>query len=234
MRFLTAWCCALAFSSASAQTLDLLPLPQYPAGSITTVAQADQALRDAKRARLEQEKQFQVQRQLCFQKFLAENCLAPVREDNNSAVRRIRAVEVEARAFKRSDTAREAAAKRDQQRRAQAAAQAPRRQEERALTAAQQDKKIARNAASARQHEADAPLREQRAIDTARRTRERREARLKKEADENARAGERAERARAQEEKVADVLRRAREKEEKARQKAEKALPAGSQLPKRS
>ena len=233
MRFLTAWCCALAFSFASAQTLDLLPLPQYPAGSITTVAQADQALRDAKRARLEQEKQFQVQRQLCFQKFLAENCLAPAREDNNSAVRRIRAVEVEARAFKRSDTAREAAAKRDQQR-AQAAAQAPRRQEERALTAAQQDKKIARNAASTRQHEADAPLREQRAMDTARRTRERREARLKKDAEEKARAGERAERARAQEEKVADILRRAREKEEKARQKAEKALPAGSQLPKRS
>ena len=208
-------------------------MPQYPAGSITTVAQADQALRDAKRARLEQEKQFQVQRQLCYQKFLAENCLAPAREDNNSAVRRIRAVEVEARAFKRSDSAREAAAKRDQQR-AQAAAQAPRRQEERTLTAAQQDKKIARNAASTRQHEADAPLREQRAMDTARRTRERREARLKKDAEEKARAGERADRARAQEEKVADILRRAREKEEKARQKAEKALPAGSQLPKRS
>ena len=233
MRFLTAWCCALAFSSASAQTLDLLPLPQYPAGSITTVAQADHALRDAKRARLEQEKQFQARRQLCYQKFLAENCLAPAREDNNSAVRRIRAVEVEARAFKRSDSAREAAAKRDQQR-AQAAAQAPRRQAERALTAAQQDKKIARNAASTRQHEADAPLREQRAMDTVRRTRERREARLKKDAEEKARAGERADRARAQEEKVADILRRAREKEEKARQKAEKALPAGSQLPNRS
>ena len=115
MRLFAALGCIFVCSWASAQpvtgsaqpvTSTALPLPQHPAGGIASVGQADQALLDAKQARVEQEKMFEARRKVCYQKLLAENCLIPQREANNLAVRRIRAVEVEARAFKRNDAAR--------------------------------------------------------------------------------------------------------------------------------
>jgi hypothetical protein len=228
VRVLAAICCALACGWAGAQSEPdaALPLPQYPAGGIASVSQADQALLDAKRARVAQEKAFEARRKVCYEKLLAENCLAPEREQNNLAVRRIRAVEVEARAFKRNQAARETAAKRAE-RQAAAAVDAPRREQDKALQSAQLQKKIARNEQTTRQFDADAPKRAERVKAADKRARDRREARAKKDAEEKARSAERAERVRAQEKKVADVLRRAKEKEEKAREKAAKAGSAG-------
>lgn len=226
MRGLTAWCCALACTWAGAQAPESLPLPQYPAGAINSVVIADRALLDAKTARLEQEKSYQARRQACYREFLAERCLAPVREQNNLAEKRIRSVEVEARAFKRDDTAREVAAKRAAIR-AQETADAPRRAQEQAANRERSTKQTERNSGRQREFEAGAATREARALEANRRAEERRAARVTKEKDEQARRAERAERARAHEEKVAEVLRRAKEKEEQAREKAAKAGGAG-------
>ena len=222
LRWLLVWGCALIGTLAGAQTP--VALPQYPAGSIASVLQADQALRDARGARLVQEKLFEAQRKNCYQKLLAEICLAPLRDENSASLRRIRAVEVEARGFKREQSAREAAAKRAEQRRKEVA-QESRRREERLLAGEQQTKKVTRNAASAQQFEANATRREQRAKAALKRADERAAARLKKDQEERAKTAERADRARAQEEKVADVLRRAKEQEAKAREKAAKSGP---------
>ncbi len=226
-------CCAFASGWTDAQSSagTPLPLPQYPAGSISSAAQADQALLDAKRARVEQEKLFDSRRKVCYQKLLAEQCLAPEREDNNLAVRKIRAVEVEARAFNRNEAARETAARRNAQN-AQTAAGKLRRESEQAQHSAELKKKAVRHDQAAREFESSAPKREQRAKESENRVRERREAQLKKAAEEKARSAERLERVRAHEKKVADVLRRAKEKDEKAREKAVKpaqgpATPAG-------
>ena len=227
LRWLLVSGCALIGTLAGAQTP--AALPQYPAGTITSVAQADQALRDAKGARLEQEKLFEAQRNSCYQKLLAEICLAPLRDENSASLRRIRSVEVEAREFKREQSARQAAAKRAEQRKKEAA-QESRRREERLLAGDQQTKKIMRNAANARQFEADATQREQRAKAAQKRADERAAARFKKNAEERAKTAERADRARAQEDKVAEILRRAKEKEAKAREKAAKLAPATGAL----
>ena len=223
LRWLLVWGCALIGTLAGAQTP--VALPQYPAGTIASVPQADQALHDARGARLEQEELFEAQRKSCYQKLLAEICLAPLRDENSASLRRIRAVEVEARGFKREQSARQAAAKRAEQR-TKDAAQESRRREERLLAGEQQTKKVTRNAATARQFEGDATKREQRAKAAQKRADERAAARLNKDAEERAKTAERADRARAQEEKVAEVLRRAKEKEAKAREKAAKNAPA--------
>lgn len=224
-------CCTFLATVAGAQSnlrADL-PLPQYPPGSIRSVAQADQALRDAKSAQLAQEKAFVARRQICYAKLVAETCLIEATEDNVRAERHIRAIQVEAREFKRRDAEREAQAARAAKN-AQEAADAGRKQKERERASQSQQERVERNARTGREFEAGAAERARRAAAEQRRLDDKQAARARKQADERAGQAERTERARAHEEKVNEVLRRAREKEARERDKAA-ATPASGTTP---
>jgi len=212
--------CAFLAGTAAAQSnqLEGLPLPQYPPGSIRSIAQADRALLDVKAAQLAQEKAFLGRRQACYAKLVAESCLIDATEDNVKAERRIRAIQVEAREFKRRDAEREAQALRAAKSEREAA-DAPQRQAERERASKNQKEHVERNARTAREFEAGAEERRQRAATEKRRLDQKQDARARKAAQERAAMSERAERARAHEEKVSAVLQRAQEKEARARQK---------------
>lgn len=188
------------------------------------MAQADQALQDAKTAQLAQEKAFVARRQVCYAKLIAESCLIDATEDNVRAERRIRAIQVEAREFKRRDADREGQAIRDEKR-DQEAADAPRKQAERERAKKTQQEHLQRNARTGSEFEAGATERARRAAAERRRIDDRQSARARKAADERAAQAERERRAYAHQEKVDAVLKRAREKEERAREKAP-ATPA--------
>lgn len=204
-----------------------LPLPHYTAGSIDSVTVADRALAEAKAAQLEQEKIYVARRQACYTLLVAEPCLRRAIEDNARAERRIRAVEVDARAFKRHQTEREAAAARSAKRARDAQADA-RKQTEAAGSSNAQQQHLARNAAAQREFEAGAALRERRAARERKRLESRQAARIKKEAELRVSAAERGERARAHEVKVREVLQRAAEKEARARDNAARTAPKGA------
>lgn len=214
-------CCACLTAAAGAQTgtgLEL-PLPQYPPGSIRSVAQADRALQDAKFAQLAQEKAFVARRQVCYAKLIAETCLIDATEDNVRAERRIRAIQVEAREFKRREADRDARAIRARKQQ-QEADDAPRKQAERERAGKDQQDHVQRNARAEREFEAGADERARRAAAEQRRIDERQAARARKAADERAARAEREQRARDHQEKVDTVLKRAREKEQRALEKA--------------
>ena len=204
-----------------------LPLPQHPAGSILSVVQADQALRDARVASSAQEKAFVARREACYGKLVAEPCLRAATEDNARAERHIHSVEVEARGFKRQQADRDARAAREAQR-ARATADAPRKQAETAGTIAARKQQAERHAKAARDFEAAAPERAARAASEKRREQERIAARQRKNKDEAARASERRDTARAHEAKVEEVLKRAQEKEARAEARAREQAGRGA------
>lgn len=197
-------------------------LTQYPRGSIKSVLRADQALIDAPKAQAAQELAFQANRQRCYQKLVAEGCLREAIEANAKIERGIRAIEVEARDFKRHESERESKAAKDGKL-AREAAEAPRRAAEREQSKAGRKAHEERNARMQREFEAGAPERARRAAEEKRRLDDKMAARAKKDAEERANAAARAQRARDHEEKVRTVLLRAKEKEAKeARAKAGK------------
>lgn len=101
----------------------------YPAGTIATAAQAEQALRDATTQRAAIEARYRNEVAPCYNKFFVTRCVAAGREKRRVALAEVRAVEVEADFIKR----RERADQRDQaqlQRAAQDAAEAPQRQQQ--------------------------------------------------------------------------------------------------------
>ncbi len=220
-------CWALLAGTAAAQSSQLagLPLPQYPPGSIRSIVQADRALLDVRAAQLAQEKAFLGRRQACYAKLVAESCLIDATEDNVKAERRIRAIQVEAREFKRRDAEREAQALRAAKRELEAA-DAPQRRAERERTSKNQKEHVDRKARAEREFEAGAEERRQRAAAEKRRLDQKQDARVRKAAQERASVAERAERVRAHEEKVSAVLQRAQEKEARARQQ-DAASPSG-------
>ena len=174
-----------AVSSAVAATVPGLPLPQYPAGSISSLAQAERALRDARVATSAQEKAFAARRQACYGKLVAEPCLREAIEDNARAERRIHATEVEARGFKRQHAEREVHSARDAQR-VRVTADAPRQQAERARTNAARKQQADRQAKAARDFAAAAPERAARAARETRREEARVAARQRKNKEEAA------------------------------------------------
>ena len=202
------------------QTGGVAPLPHYPPGSIGSTEAAERALTEAKVARLLQEKEFVTRRQACYGMLVAEPCLRHAIEDNAVAERKIRAVEVEARAFKRSQTERDAAAVRSARPSRDSEADAGKSSGPLRVSGEQQQR-IKRNAAVQREFEAGAGERARHAERERKRLESKRAARLKKEAEQRAGAAERAQRAHAHEEKVKEVLERAQQKEARARNNAE-------------
>lgn len=84
---------------------------RYPAGSILTIEAADQATIDLGQERLRVEAKFAEEERACYGKFFTTSCLDAAKEKKRLAMNEIRAVEVEANAFKRRDRV----AKRDEE-----------------------------------------------------------------------------------------------------------------------
>lgn len=77
-----------------------------PAGAATTsVAQADARLAEVASARAQAQAQFAVHEEICYTKFFVNHCLDHAREERRMALSSLRAIEIEARYFKRLDAA---------------------------------------------------------------------------------------------------------------------------------
>ncbi|MCM0044645.1 MAG: hypothetical protein NBV65_08450 [Burkholderiaceae bacterium] len=79
----------------------------YPAGSIASVAQAEDVLRRAPQAYADLGRQLQHEKAACYERFLVSSCLADVQQRQRDARTTIRRVEVEARALLRKERAAE-------------------------------------------------------------------------------------------------------------------------------
>ncbi|MFC5474227.1 hypothetical protein [Paraherbaspirillum soli] len=74
---------------------------RYPAGSITSVEKADQALTDVVKARAAVEARSLEEQRVCYEKFFVNDCLDVSKERRRLAMKAIRPVDVAANAFKR-------------------------------------------------------------------------------------------------------------------------------------
>jgi len=218
LRLLTcAWLFAAGQACAQAPVL-ADPLPDYPAGSIKSVEQADRAIAAGAAARKRQLERSEAQRRVCLKDFFTERCLTRLREEDHQTNRRISAVEQEARDFRRHDEA-AAAAQRRAERVAKEQADAARDRAAREQKSAGQARKVERNARDNAEFDAQAGERASRAAESRKREQDRIAARQAKEAEERALADERAQRARERQAYVDGVLKRAKEREAKAQQK---------------
>ncbi len=184
----------------------------FAARTIRSLSEADEALAAAARARMQQERWYDLELKKCHEKFWADPCLVSARNNHQDQLDRIRAVEVQAGDFKRQDAAREA----DERRAARQASETElsnQRRGEREESVRSHQAKIARKETAQRDFERGAVDREKRALEEQRRIAARIEARKKRELEDAAARNERAERARAHEAKVAEITRRAKEKE---------------------
>lgn len=101
---LAAVCVAVA--AQGGDELDRFAL-RYPAGSIKSVEQADQALAEAEKARAAIKARFVQQESACTPKFLVSPCVETAKEVQRNALASLRPVEVEAARFKRQAKAQE-------------------------------------------------------------------------------------------------------------------------------
>ena len=196
-------------------------LPTYPPGSIATVAGADAALEAARLAHLVEERRYEQARRVCYREFFAESCLGKARLAHVEAVERIRALEQEARVFKRRDAARiidERLAARKRAEEEGAAERAARGVRERAARA----QRIEESERRVRESDADAAGRALRANESAQREERRAEERARRDAEDAARAPERAERARQHEARITEARERALRREREAAEKTRK------------
>ncbi|WP_157691729.1 hypothetical protein [Noviherbaspirillum autotrophicum] len=76
---------------------------RYPSGSIRSVEAAEQALVDAAKERAEVEQRFLAEKNACLSRFFASSCEEGAREQRRAALEGLKAVEVEANAFKRRE-----------------------------------------------------------------------------------------------------------------------------------
>lgn len=74
---------------------------RYPAGSIRSVEAAELALAAASKERNEVEQRFVAEKRTCYAKFFAAACMDDAKEQRRQALAQLRAVEIEANAFKR-------------------------------------------------------------------------------------------------------------------------------------
>jgi hypothetical protein len=101
----------------------------YPAGSISSVEQADRAIAEVQAERREVEAHFADTQYACYSKFFSSPCVDKAKEARRLALGLIGPIEVEAKAYKRRDTV----AKRDkvlEAQRAKEASEAPARAEQ--------------------------------------------------------------------------------------------------------
>lgn len=118
---------ALAGPPASASPQELAQ--RYPAGSIASVEQADRAIAEVQAERKEVEAHYADAQYACYSKFFSSPCVDKAREERRLALNLIGPIEVEARAYKRRDTA----ARRDkllEEQQAREASEAPARAEQ--------------------------------------------------------------------------------------------------------
>ena len=78
-------------------------LARYPAGSITAVKQADDALEDVKKGRIGIEARFKADEKACYKTFLANKCVAEAKDRRRLALAEIKPIQIEADRFKRHD-----------------------------------------------------------------------------------------------------------------------------------
>jgi hypothetical protein len=222
--------CGAALAQGTAAPADVLAsvLPDYPPGSIDSTARADAALARVNEARAAQEARYAQARKLCFDKFLAEQCLSEARLDNFRVTSRIRDVEREARAVTRSEELRERDQARDaRNREAQAAAE--RKRADSARKQAERDERAA--ARLGKDGPEEAARRAARAQEANQRAASRAEARERKDAEARAGAAERAERARKHDEMVREALERAERRARAEEKKAAERRAAAAQAP---
>src|SRR5215217_6193347 len=94
--------CLLAARPAAAGPEDLAE--KYPSGSISSVAQADQAIAEVQAERKEVEAHYADAQYACYSKFFSSPCVDKAREARRLSLNLIGPIEVEAKAFKRRDT----------------------------------------------------------------------------------------------------------------------------------
>jgi colicin import membrane protein len=127
---------------------------KYPSGSIASVEQADRAIAEVAAERKEVEAHYADTEYACYSKFFSSPCVDRAREARRLALNLIRPIEVEAKAYKRRDTA----VKRDkllEEQQARDATEAPARAEQERIN----QQKAAQKAAdvAARQAKAETP-----------------------------------------------------------------------------
>lgn len=110
-------CCMVRPGSAYGQSLQ----DHFAPGSIDSVDRANAALAAAAQERTKSDADFAVGKQTCYQKFLANACIDQLSADHRAREAEIRAVEVEAKRFKRSTH--DAEIKAERSKKAQTAAQ---------------------------------------------------------------------------------------------------------------
>ena len=224
-------CTLLAAGSARAQgsadPADVMAA--FPPGSIDSAARADAALVVVDRERRAQEDRYAQARKVCYEKFLAEQCLSEARLQNIHVTSRIRDVELEAKSVKRTAELRELDQARDARNR-EAQAEAVRRQAEAARKRAERGTEgEAEQAGKARPE--DAASRAARAREARERAAARAQARARKEQEARDGAAERAERARRHEEMVRETLERAERRARAEEKKAAEKRAAAAQTP---
>lgn len=115
---------------------------RYPHGSISSIEQADAAVREVQREREQIEASHTDAQYSCYSKFFSSPCVDKAREARRVGLHQIGAIEVEAKAFRRRDTA----LKRDQlleEQRARDASEAPARAEQEKRNVQKADQKAA-------------------------------------------------------------------------------------------
>lgn len=105
-KFCIAACLALWAAGAIAQPAAKEPTlsasaSRYPAGTILTVEQAEQALADVMREHGEIEARFRAEEQECLPRFFATSCIEKAQERRRKATMELRSIEIEANVFKR-------------------------------------------------------------------------------------------------------------------------------------
>ncbi len=78
---------------------------RYPVKSIASVKQADAALEEVKPMREQIERTYLDEQTECYERFLVSSCLAEARDKRRKSMQAVRRVEVEAKAFLRTDKA---------------------------------------------------------------------------------------------------------------------------------
>jgi len=97
--------CAQAQASSAQQqeTAAASVVQRYPAGSIASVEEADKALADVERERTLANTHYMQEQADCYPKFFTTNCLDNAKERHRIVLSKLKAIEVEANAFKRKE-----------------------------------------------------------------------------------------------------------------------------------
>jgi hypothetical protein len=92
-----------AIASASGQTASTLAdvLERYSHGKINSTEIANQALDEVRQQRASAEAQFDKEEAVCYERFFVTSCMDAAKERRRNAVKKLKAIEVEANAYNR-------------------------------------------------------------------------------------------------------------------------------------